>query len=179
MTLLVAYATRNGSTRDVAEHVAAMLRLEGFDVACRPVGEIDDVAAAEAVVVGAPLYTGRWHRDACRFVERHREAISVRPFAVFALGPRTLEPADLASSRRQLERVLRKLGPPTPAVTAIFGGVLDPKQLRFPFSRMPASDARDWDEIEAWATRLPAALGFGKAAMDPRDLRSTLPQAPG
>jgi hypothetical protein len=35
---------------------------------------------------------------------------------------------------------------------AVFGGVVDPTKLHFPFSRMPQSDARDWDAIAAWAS---------------------------
>jgi hypothetical protein len=37
------------------------------------------------------------------------------------------------------------------ALIAIFGGVVDPAKLRFPFSRLPASDARDWDAIHGFA----------------------------
>ena len=37
---------------------------------------------------------------------------------------------------------------------AIFGGVIRPDALRFPFNRMPACDARDRDAIRAWARDL-------------------------
>jgi hypothetical protein len=40
----------------------------------------------------------------------------------------------------------------------IFGGAVDPAKLRWPFNRMPASDARDWQAIDAWADAV-AALG--------------------
>jgi hypothetical protein len=43
--------------------------------------------------------------------------------------------------------------------TAIFGGVVDPSKLHFPFKKMPASDARDWDLIDRWAHELGAAFG--------------------
>jgi menaquinone-dependent protoporphyrinogen oxidase len=178
MMLLLAYATRNGSTRDVAEHIASMLRLDGYEVTCRPAAEIEDVEALDAVILGAPIYTGRWHRDACDFVKRHRDEIAHRAFAVFALGPRTLDLDDMNSARAQLDRALRKLAGPTPATIAVFGGVLDPKKLHFPFNRMRPSDARDWDDIDTWASRLPAALGCGKPAAGSRDPRSALPQAP-
>jgi len=45
-----------------------------------------------------------------------------------------------------------------PVSVTIFGGVVDPEQLGFPFSRMPASDARDWGAIRAWADEVAAAL---------------------
>jgi hypothetical protein len=64
----------------------------------------------------------------------------------------TLEAADVESSRAQLERALRSAARVAPVAVAIFGGVVAPAKLRFPFSRMPATDARDWGAIDAWAT---------------------------
>lgn len=43
---------------------------------------------------------------------------------------------------------------------AVFGGVIDPERLRFPFSHMKAVDLRDWPAIRAWAAELPAAFGL-------------------
>jgi hypothetical protein len=37
---------------------------------------------------------------------------------------------------------------------AVFGGAIDPARLRFPFNRMPASDARDWDAIRTWTAEI-------------------------
>ena len=66
-----------------------------------------------------------------------------------------------------------------PVATAVFGGVFDPSQLRFPFNRMPAADARDWDAIRAWADGLatvlrpsPAPLGRLDPALLPPGLRA-------
>lgn len=39
---------------------------------------------------------------------------------------------------------------------AVFGGVVEPSKLHFPLNRMPASDARDWSVIEAWAVEVGA-----------------------
>ena len=80
------------------------------------------------------------------------------PVAVFGMGPATLEEKDVASSRKQLERALRKAPEVKPVSVAIFGGVVDPAKLRFPFNRMPASDARDWDAISAWTADVAAAI---------------------
>ena len=54
---------------------------------------------------------------------------------------------DVASSRSQLDRALAATPQVKPDPVAIFGGVVDPAKLRFPFNRLPASDARDWDAI--------------------------------
>jgi menaquinone-dependent protoporphyrinogen oxidase len=160
--VLVAYASRHGSTREVAEAVAATLRARGLAVQLMPAAEVGHLHRCDAVVLGGALYTGRLHKDARRFLARHRDALAQRPLAVFALGPRTLEPADVAASRAQLDRALSSAGA-APDAVAIFGGVVKPDELRFPFNRMPAGDARDWPAIEAWATEIGAR--FGPAAV--------------
>jgi hypothetical protein len=45
-----------------------------------------------------------------------------------------------------------------PFSTAIFGGVIDPSKLGFPFKRMHAVDARDWKAIERWASEVVRGL---------------------
>ena len=158
MTVLVAYATKRGSTREVAEAVAATLREQGLAVEVEPASAVQSVAPYEAVVLGGALYTGRWHRDARDFLRRHRHALAERRVAVFGMGPRTLGEHDVAGSRAQLDKALAGVPEVTPAAVAIFGGVVDPAALRFPFNRMPASDARDWDAIESWTTELSGAF---------------------
>jgi menaquinone-dependent protoporphyrinogen oxidase len=150
-TVLIAYATKKGSTRGVAESIAARLARQDVRVVVQPARDRVDLRTFDAVVLGGALYMGRWHRDARRFLRRHRERLSSVPVAVFAMGPPTLEDHAVASSRHQLERALARVPAVRPVAVTVFGGVIDPRRLRFPFSRMPASDARDWDAIGAWA----------------------------
>jgi menaquinone-dependent protoporphyrinogen oxidase len=156
--ILVAYATRRGSTREVADVIAAHLRASDHTVEVRPADHVEDVARYAGVVLGGALYTGRLHRDARHFLRRHRGALAERPLAVFALGPMSLSEEDVASSRRQLEKALAHEPALHPCAVAIFGGVVDPDKLPFPLSTMPASDARDWDAIDAWATEVAGRL---------------------
>ena len=149
--ILVAYATKHGSTLEVAEAIASALRNRGHQVDVEPAADVRALDGYSAVVLGGALYVGRYHQDAVRFLKRHADALNGIPLAVFAMGPKTLADAEVSSSRKQLDRALEAVPELTPAAVAIFGGVVDPSKLRFPFTRMPASDARDWDAIDAWA----------------------------
>jgi menaquinone-dependent protoporphyrinogen oxidase len=157
--VLVAYATRHGSTADVAGEIAATLRIHGLHADVHPAGDVADLTGYDAVVIGGALYVGRLHAEARRFLKRHRTALATLPLAVFAMGPRTLEEADVAESRRQLERALEAVPELEPVSVTIFGGVVDPAKLRFPLNRMPAIDARDPEAIRAWARELADVLG--------------------
>ncbi len=163
-SVLVGYATRYGSTQEVAEAVAATLRECGLAVDIQPMREVRSLAEYSAVVLGAPLYMFRWHKDALRFLSRHREALTQRPVAVFALGP-VHDPYDekeWQDSRAQLDKELAKFPWFTPVAVEMFGGKFDPAKLRFPINLLagqePASDVRDWTAIRAWASNLAAQL---------------------
>jgi menaquinone-dependent protoporphyrinogen oxidase len=86
-SVLVAYATRSGSTQEVAEAVAATLRDKGLEVDLQPMRDVRTLNGYRMVVLGAPLYMFRWHKDAKAFLSRHQQAITKLSIAVFALGP--------------------------------------------------------------------------------------------
>ena len=163
-TVLVGYATRYGSTQEVAETVAATLRERGLTVDIQPMREVRALEGYGAVVLGAALYMYRWHKDARRFLSRHRKALAELPVAVFALGP-VHDPYDekeWRDSRAQLDKELAKHPWLKPVALEILGGKFDPAQLRFPINLFagsePASDLRDWTAIRDWASELAAKL---------------------
>jgi menaquinone-dependent protoporphyrinogen oxidase len=162
--VLVAYATKHGSTCEVADTVSSILRERQVHVDLRPAAEVDSLASYDAVVVGAALYMGRLHGDARRLLDRHRQALTAVPVAVFAMGPKSLADEDVAGARLQLERGLARFPEVEPVTTAIFGGVVDPAKLRFPLNRLPASDARDWDAIRTWANEVASAIADRRAS---------------
>ena len=161
--VLIAYATVYGSTREVAEKVGEVLAERGIQTTVRAAADVDSLDGFSAVVLGGALYFFRLHKDARRFLSRHRKALKDLPFAVFGTGPTNNKEEEFAGARKHLDGSLRKFKELSPVVTEVFGGKLDPKALRFPHKLpMPASDIRDWDAIRAWAQSLPAALGLDK-----------------
>jgi menaquinone-dependent protoporphyrinogen oxidase len=163
-SILVAYATRYGSTQEVAEAVAAALRENGLAVDLKPLKEVKSLDGYSGVVIGAPLYMFRWHKDAKRFLSQHRQALEKRPAAVFALGPFNDVPKEWQDVRDQLDKELAKFPWFAPVAIEIFGGKFDPATLDFPYNivpglkKLPVSDIRDWTAIRAWANSLPEKL---------------------
>lgn len=86
-SILVAYATRYGSTKEVAEAIGARLRESGLEADVRPVPDVRSVDGYVGVVLGAPLYIGSLLKGTLEFLEQHRAALEQMPVAVFALGP--------------------------------------------------------------------------------------------
>jgi menaquinone-dependent protoporphyrinogen oxidase len=165
----VAYATRYGSTREVAEQVATTLREKGLEVDVQPARQVRAVDEYRAVVLGAPLYIGRWLKDARRFLTQHQEALQERPMAIFSLGPTGEGKEEWEGVRGQLEEELAGFPWLEPVAVALFGGRYDPAKLGLfhrmlaslpasPLHDMPARDLRDWERIQAWANELAATL---------------------
>ena len=163
-SILVGFATSYGSTKEVAETIAATLDDSGLSAGCQPLSKVRSLEGYDAVVLGAPLYMFRWHKDAKGFLSRHRQALAARPAAVFALGPFHEDAKEFQEARAQLDKELLKYPWFRPVAIEIFGGKFDPAALRFPYNlipalkQMPASDIRDWDAIRAWARGLATQL---------------------
>ena len=151
--ILVAHASRYGTTAEVAESIAATLRERGLRVDVQPAAEVEDLGPYSGVVLGGGIYIGRWHRDARGFVRVFEDALRQVPVAVFALGPVSDKPEDQAASEQQLRRSLRRL-PIEPFEVRVFGGAFDPSRVAFPLNRLPATDVRNWESVRAWAARL-------------------------
>ncbi|AWE54102.1 MULTISPECIES: flavodoxin domain-containing protein [Streptomyces] len=158
--VLVAYGTTNGSTARIAETVADVLGKEGLTAEALPARTVESVSGYDAVVVGGGLYAGRWHKDARRFVRRHRADLAGRPVWLFSSGP-----LDPSASERDI--------PPVPGVKRAmdrvdaeghitFGGCLS-EGARGRVARMilrsgKGGDFRDFAQIEEWAGSVAADL---------------------
>jgi len=156
--VLVTYASKMGSTKEIADAIGGRLAERGLVVDVRAAASVDAVDGYDAVVLGSAVYATRWRPEAVRFVRRFREALSARVVWLFESGwvgkrPRTIV-ATPAGQRRA-----KSVGAPAPAV---FGGRLDPALatgfLDRALARKLAGDSRDWDEIRAWADTVADAL---------------------
>lgn len=168
--VLVAYATRYGSTEEVARVVAQRLAARGVAVETKPAREVPALDPFDGVVIAAPYYIGSLLKDARGFLDRHREALEHKPIAVLALGPISAED-DIAEARQQLDGTLAKQEWLKPVAAEMFVGKYDPATLRgldrlvkalpaSPLHGKPAADDRDWDAIAGWVDQLPDALGL-------------------
>jgi len=164
---LVAYATTHGSMAEIAEAVAGVLREHGVEVDVMKARDVHSLEGYSSVVLGAPLYMFRWHGDAFRFLNKHREAIeNGLSVAVFGGGPfGEATPQVWQEVKENLDKELAKVAWFKPASVLVVGGKFDPQGLKFPYNLIPAmkqqpfSDLRNWEEIKTWAEGLVEGLG--------------------
>jgi menaquinone-dependent protoporphyrinogen oxidase len=167
--ILIAYASRHGATKEIAEALAGAVREAGFEADVRPAGTIADVSLYAGVVIGAPLYAGNLMKDMPKFAERHAKTLKAKPVAAFVSGSSLGEPGpdDLRNAEKALQGVRAHLALRD---VAYFGGRFDPGSIPVVgfFVRLGGRDRvkdnRDWETIRAWGRAIPATLGLAAAA---------------
>lgn len=157
--ILVAYATRVGSTAEVAKAIGEELAAEGAAVDVLPVKSVKDLSPYRAVVVGSAIRAGKWQPEAVKFVQSHRAELSSRSVAYFQVCLTMAEDNEETRSTTAgyLEPVRAIV---QPVDEGSFGGVMDPTKLSLFFRglmrvmKAPSGDFRDWAAIRAWAASL-------------------------
>jgi menaquinone-dependent protoporphyrinogen oxidase len=163
--VLVVYASRHGATRGVAERICVRLHDTGLTVDLRGVEDARELAPGAAIVLGSPVYEGRWPPEADAFVHGHLHALAERPLWLFSVGSfgdrrrgigrmMTREPRGIDELRAALQ----------PRDYRVFAGVIRREQWPL-MSRMlyhafggRLGDNRDWADIDAWADGIAGAL---------------------
>lgn len=166
--ILVAYASRTGSTVGVAETIGKTLAGTGAQVDVLPMRDVKDLSPYSAVVAGSAINGNVWLPEAMQFMQTHQAALKQKPFAMFTVC------MTLAMKNEKYHQVVADWVQPVralvkPVSEGYFAGVLDigkipsfGDRVKFKLSVMSGvwseGDHRDWEAIRAWAGSLPTQL---------------------
>lgn len=169
MPVLITYATTRGSTREVAERIAARLHADGFAVDCRPVDHVYSVDNYSAVILGSAVHSHRWLLDAVKFLDIEAMGLQKRPVWTFSVsmapasGPRWMRNKVVNKESQAIaDAVARKV--PKVRDNHLFAGKRDRSHTSFPVRALYGciggrlGDLRDWDEIDAWTNTIAKQL---------------------
>jgi menaquinone-dependent protoporphyrinogen oxidase len=161
--ILIAYASKCGSTKEVAEAIDQVFSQAGVAVDVRRVQDVKDLSPYRVVVLGTAIRMEKPLSEAIAFVKKHRAGLNQLPLACFSLGIQMHE--DTPENRKRtmafLAPLLRAIK--TPVSIGLLGGKVDYSTLspiwRFIASHdqsrlMREGDWRNWEAIRAWAAEL-------------------------
>ena len=163
---LVVYATKHGSTAEIAEAIGETLRDRGFVTDVRPAKEVRRIDDYGLVVVGSAVYMLRWQGDAIDFLKRFGRQLEARPTWLFSSGPTGGD----AEAEGKVAEILAKQPPPPDNVAKLaekigvrehrtFGGRIAPDMGGLFGRWIPRGDWRDLDAVRDWANAIANAAG--------------------
>jgi len=154
MNILIAVASRHGSTRGIADVIAQELTASGYTATVRDAGEVTDLEQYDAAIVGSAIYMGNWLPEARRFVQHNRDRLSALPVWLFSSGPLGEDEPQPRDDPGHLTDLMRACGA---REHRTFLGKLASNDLGFgerlavKVVRAPEGDFRDWPAIREWA----------------------------
>ena len=168
--ILIVYATRAGSTREVADAIGKAMTEHGARVEVHPIKEITTLEPYRAVILGSAIRAGSWLREAVAFVKQNKSELEKLPLVYFVVCATMHE-----DTPKHHDEVLAYLKPVRamlePLEIGLFAGKLDAEKLPF-FERLlikamhkEQGDWRDWEAIHDWAGRIYDRLEPKKVAV--------------
>ena len=160
MKVLVAVASKHGSTIEIGQVIEASIHSSGLEVELKRIEDVAGLSPYGAVVIGSGVYSGHWMRAAREFVEVHEGELKQLPTWLFSSGPvgdppKPLEnPAEVADMVKRLGARGHRLFP-----GRIEGSDLGiSEKALIALVRAPDGDFRPWSEIATWAESIAERL---------------------
>ncbi len=157
--ILVTYASKAGSTAEIAGAIAETLGESGAAVDLRPARAVQSLDGYQMVVIGSAIRIGAWLPEALQFVKANQAQLAQLPVAIFSAHMENLGDDETSrQARAAYSAPVRALV--KPAAEMFFAGKIELARLSFlerVMSRMMKSvdeDKRNWDLIRAWAAGL-------------------------
>lgn len=168
--ILVTYASRAGSTAEVAEAIGKTLSEGGGQVEVVPMNEVKDLSPYDAVVAGSAVRGSKWLPEAVQFIQTHRSALAGKRIAMFTVCITMA----MKNAEKYRSGVMGWVAPVRamvkPLSEGLFAGMLDFSKLPITLDTLmlrlsvalgvfPRGDHRDWNAIRSWAESLKPILG--------------------
>ena len=163
--ILVTYASRTGSTAQIAEAIHKTLVQTGEETELVPMQDVKDLSSYRAVIIGSPIRKSRWLPEAMQFLQTHKEELACKRVATFTVCI-TLA---MSNTQRYQDAVRQWIAPiraqVRPVSEGLFAGRLDFNKLPWTLDTIlfrvtvalgifPKGDHRDWNAVHTWAQDL-------------------------
>jgi len=165
VNVLVAYATKYGATKEIAERIGEVLQQNGLNPSVIPANEAGNLDQYQAVVLGSAVYAGQWRDEASTFLKDSESKLAQMPVWLFSSGPTGEGDPEEIMDGWQFPETLKTVADRIhPQDIIFFHGKLDSKSLNFAEKlivkgiKAPMGDFRDWEVITAWAEGISKSL---------------------
>jgi Flavodoxin len=163
--ILVTYASRTGSTAQIAEAICKTLIQNGEETELLPMQDVNALSPYHAVIIGSPIRKSRWLPEATQFLQTYRAELTHKRVAIF-----TVCITIAMSNDERYRHVVKEWIAPVraqvqPVSEGLFAGRLDFGKLPWTLDTLrfrvtvalgilPKGDHRDWNAVYTWAQAL-------------------------
>lgn len=161
MNVLVAVASKHGSTWEIAQTIGEVIADYGINVTVAQVDDFADISDYDAIVLGSAVYMGRWMRSARTFIRKHLRVLQSRPVWLFSSGPASNPHHQTNQQSVDIEGIATR----TSAIEhQVFAGRIDEthintsERLILNLVHARQGDYREWGAICAWANNIAEML---------------------
>jgi menaquinone-dependent protoporphyrinogen oxidase len=169
--VLVAYASKCGSTGSIAEAMAEVLCAKGASVDVCLVENVKDLSPYQAVIVGSAIRAGKWLPEAKAFVQSNQDSLSQLPTAYFVacLTMKEDTPENRAKVLAYLDPVRKAAPKISPVAVGLFPGAVDFSKLSFMHKSVleakgiTEGDYRNLPAVKGWASEVAPAFMAAQA----------------
>ena len=157
--VLVAYASKYGSTGGVADAIAKELCSKEVATDVLLIKNVSNISSYQAVVIGSAIYMGKWMSEAVDFLKNNRDILRQVPVAYFLVCMTLSRPTEKnrAEVLSYMDPILKAVPEIKPVGIGTFAGAMDYSNLSWLNKKIlkskgtPEGDFRDWSAIRAWA----------------------------
>jgi menaquinone-dependent protoporphyrinogen oxidase len=159
--VLVAYGSKYGSTKEIADKMGGAIKQEGLEVDILSAAKVKSLADYKGVVIGSAAYIGGWRKEVTNFVKKNEKALSQLPVWIFSSGP--------AGKGDPVQQVKGWLYPKAlkpiidnikPRDVTVFHGNINTEKMnaieKWMIKQVKSEygDFRDWEMITGWAKKV-------------------------
>ena len=157
--ILVAYASKYGSTGGVADAIGKELCSKDVAVDVVLIKNANNISSYQGVIIGSPIYMGKWMSEAVDFIKKNKDTLCKVPIAYFLVCMTLSQPTEKkrAEVLSYMDPILKAVPEIKPVGIGTFAGAMDYNNLSWINKKIlkskgtPEGDFRDWNDIRAWA----------------------------
>lgn len=173
--ILVAYGSRHGSTKEIADHIGSTLTQEGHEVDVKKASKSVPVDPYDLIVIGSGIQAGGWTKETKNFLRLNGSTLKWKKTALFVSCGDFMEKEKHEEATKKYLIDVAEKNALSPVSYGFFGGTFDftgkngfiysmfMKMMKGYFEEKGTKaegiiDFRDWDQIALWAKELPSFI---------------------
>ena len=126
-SIIIAYSTVDGHTRQICEHIAGAVRDKGHDVELAPIDDRPtvDLSAYDKIVIGASIRYGKHRPQVTELINENQATLESKPSALFSVNVVARKPEkNTPETNPYLQKYLEQIDW-QPQNLAVFAGKID------------------------------------------------------